>query len=61
MRKPFTNGGLNKWVIVGKKYVKIFYSPQVRKTSSRSGSLTLIYAYLTSQLCFSVSTTRKAL
>ena len=57
----FTNGGLNTWMIVAKKYVKIFYSPQVRATPSRSGSLTLIYAYLTSQLCFSISSKRKAL
>ena len=37
----------------------MFYSPHVRTTPSRSDNLTLIYAYLTSQLFFSISTGNK--
>ena len=45
-----TNSYLGKWMIVAKKYVKIVNSPQVRTTPCRSGNLTQIYAYLTTQL-----------
>ena len=55
------NSYLGKWIIVAKKYVKMFHSSQVRATPCRSRNLTLIYAHLTIQLCFSISTTRKAL
>ena len=55
------NSYLGKWIIVAKKYVKVFHSSQVRATPCRSRNLTLIYAHLTIQLCFSISTTRKAL
>ena len=56
-----TTSDLGRLMIVAKKYVQIFNSPQVRATPCRSGNLTQSYAYLTCQVCFSVSKSRKAL
>ena len=56
-----TNARLGKWIIVAKKKVKLFYSHKVRPTLCGGCYLILINGYLTSQLCFSIPLTRKAL
>ena len=51
------NSYLGNWLIVAKKYVKMFYSSQVRVTPRRSGNLTLIYASRFALVfCFTIST-----
>jgi len=44
------NVGFCEWMILGKKYVKIFYSLQVMGPPCKKGDVTLFYAYLISCL-----------
>ena len=51
-------GLISKW-LWPKKWVKLLYSSHIRATPWTSGNCTLIHAYLTSWLCFSICTGNK--